>query len=78
MSATDESLRILNATLTPVIIFFVLQNRGLLPNGRELIHKLHLACQRFLIQCRAANRNELPNIFAPSASSRHAPSFYRC
>jgi hypothetical protein len=59
MSATNKSLHILNATLAPVIIFFAPQNREVIHQKRELIHKLHLACQRFLIHCRAANRDEL-------------------
>ena len=49
-SATNESRRILDATLTPVIIFFAPPTRSLIHQSQELIHKLHLACHQLLLQ----------------------------
>jgi signal transduction histidine kinase len=79
-SATNESRRILDATLTPVIIFFAPQPDHLFTKARNLFTSCTLRATNYCFNVRPAELDEFtPVFFASSSCLRHAPSFYcRC
>jgi signal transduction histidine kinase len=79
-SATNESRRILDATLTPVIIFFAPQPDHLFTKAWNLFTSCTLRATDFCFNVRAAELDEFtPVFFAFPSCLRHAPSFYcRC
>src|SRR5436305_4041956 len=79
-SATNESRRILDATLTPVIIFFAPQPDHLFTKACNLFTSCTLRATDFRFNVRPAELDEFtPVFFASPSCLRHAPSFYcRC
>jgi signal transduction histidine kinase len=79
-SATNESRRILDATLTPVIIFFAPQPDHLSTKAWNLFTSCTLHAINFCFNVRPAELDEFtPVFFASPSCLRHAPSFYcRC
>ena len=79
-SATNESRRILDATLTPVIIFFAPQLDHLFTKAGNLFTSCTLHATHFCFNIRPAELDEFtPVFFAFPSCLRHAPSFYcRC
>jgi len=79
-SATNESRRILDATLTPVIIFFASQPDHLFTKAGNLFTSCTLHATHFCFNIRPAELDEFtPVFFAFPSCLRHAPSFYcRC
>src|SRR5204863_9579959 len=79
-SATNESRRILDATLTPVIIFLAPQPDHLFTKARNLFTSCTLHATNYCFNVRAAELDEFtPFFFASPPCLRHAPSFYcRC
>src|SRR5947207_7751003 len=79
-SATNESRRILDATLTPVIIFFAPQPDHLFTKARNLFTSCTLHATNYCFNVRPAELDEFTQVFFASPPClRHAPSFYcRC
>jgi len=79
-SATNESRRILDATLTPVIIFLAPQPDHLFTKARNLFTSCTLHATNYCFNVRPAELDEFtPVFFASPSCLRHAPSFYcRC
>ena len=76
-SATNESRRILDATLTPVIIFFAPQPDHLFTKAWNLFTSCTLHAINFCFNVRPAELDEFTPVFFVSLSRpRHAPSFY--
>ena len=76
-SATNESRRILDATLTPVIIFFASQTDHLFTKDGNLFTSCTLRATSFCFTVRPAELDEFaPGFFASLSRPRHAPSFY--
>lgn len=75
ISATNESLRILNAPLAPVIIFFAAEYQSLFTKAGGLFTSCTLHATRFYFNVRPANLDALPKISVSSPSARHEPSF---
>ena len=76
-SATNESRRILDATLTPVIIFFPAQTHHLFTEAQNLFTSCTLRATNFCFTVRPAELDEFAPVFFVSLSRpRHAPSFY--
>src|SRR5262249_28311301 len=75
-SGTNESPGILNATLSPVIIFFALETGHFFMTAANLFTSCTLRAIDFCLTIRPAERDEFAPVFSSSSPDpRHAPSF---